>query len=172
MFTSIVVRAEVETDNAYNAIDEAGRTTERKLRKLKEKAIAKGVWNGHGVRPKYKRVRAALALAGVDGRRPRTSLADQDEEFVSAFEEEARCGGRDSVVVDQYVHAAEITEGRSVRNPGKKEVDLIPMTVEDAGVLASATTSSCLDKRSGEINVVYKRDVAGYGVLAPRKPMQ
>merc|ERR1711904_123918 len=43
---------EVETDQAYNAIDEAAKTCERKLRKLKEKAIAKGVWNGHGVRKK------------------------------------------------------------------------------------------------------------------------
>merc|ERR1711959_128934 len=37
VFTTIgVVRAEVETDHAYNSIDEACKTVERKLRKLKE----------------------------------------------------------------------------------------------------------------------------------------
>ena len=180
VFTSIgVVRAEVETDNAYNAIDEAGRTTERKLRKLKEKAIAKGVWNGHGVRPKYKKVRAARdALAGGEEQETEDFLlADQDEEFVSAFEEEASMRWEtDSVVVDQYVHAAEITEGEERANIlRKKEVDLIPMTVEDAVESLQFLGHDFfmfLDKRSGEINVVYKRDVAGYGVLAPRKPMQ
>ena len=165
----------METDNAYNAIDEAGRTTERKPRKLKEKAIAKGVWNGHGVRPKYKKVRAARdALAGVDEQETEDFLlADQDEEFVSAFEEEASMRWEtDSVVVDQYVHAAEITEGEERANIlRKKEVD-DPMTVEDAVESLQFLGHDFfmfLDKRS-EINVVYKRDVAGYGVLPRGSP--
>ena len=74
------------------------------------------------------------------------------------------------------ISAAEITEGEERANIlRKKEVDLIPMTVEDAVESLQFLGHDFfmfLDKRSGEINVVYKRDVAGYGVLAPRKPMQ
>lgn len=154
--TSIgVVRAEVETDQAYNAIDEAARTCERKLRKLKEKAIAKGVWNGHGVRPKNK-------------------MASKYDEYVPEEEEEELEFELewDSLVEDVGIQSMSQKE-EDLNIYRKKQVDLIPMSIADAVESLQFLGHDFfmfLDKDANEIKVVYRRDVAGYGVLTPQYP--
>jgi len=173
VFTVIgVVRAEVETDNAYNAIDEAGRTVERKLRKLKEKAVAKGVWNGHGVRPKHKRKGNKSDLLEKE-RGPVEAaafFADQEEDVL---EEEASMRWETESFVEDFQGASLSQAEQDLNIYRKKEVDLIPMTIEDAVESLQFLGHDFfmfLDKEEREIKVVYKRDVAGYGVLSPRLP--
>jgi len=159
-----VVRAEVETDQAYNSIDEACRVCERKLRKLKEKAIAKGVWNGHGIRPKTKKSKKNQAVVEDDI----TILGEEEEEegLYSDFE------------WDSYVEsdvAAQSVPGKyaDLNIYRKKQVDLIPMTIEDAVESLQFLGHDFfmfLDKDSNEIKVVYKRHIAGFGVLTPVFP--
>jgi len=183
VFTTIgTVRAEVETDNAYNAIDEAGRTVERKLRKLKEKAIAKGVWNGHGVRPKYKKKKAARDslgdVGGEDVDAEEVFISDYDEEAMALLEEEASMRWEtESAVEDMLASEASAPamsqQEQDLKIYRKKEVDLIPMSIEDAVESLQFLGHDFfmfLDKAEGEIKVVYKRDVAGYGVLSPKFP--
>jgi len=173
VFTTIgVVRAEVELDNAYNAIDEAGRTVERKLRKLKEKAIAKGVWNGHGIRPKHKKKKQV-----------RNPDVDEDEVYFTDAEAEdfemdmaSRWETTESYVEQNVPSQTKGTlsdEDVELKIYRKKEVDLIPMAVEDAVESLQFLGHDFfmfLDKEDKEIKVVYKRDVAGFGVLSPKLP--
>ena len=172
VFTSIgVVRAEVESDNAYNAIDEAGRTTERKLRKLKEKAIAKGVWNGHGVRPKHKK------------KNKKDQMLEKEVFFSHELELELEAGADEPEEMAQAQWESFVEDNMGAQSVSqnyqdlsifrKKEVDLIPMTIADAVESLQFLGHDFfmfLDKEEGEIKVVYKRDVAGYGVLTPRFP--
>ncbi len=120
-----VVRAEVETDQAYGSIDEACRVCERKLRKLKEKAIAKGVWNGHGIRPKKKKKNQPapedLELTMAE----EAAEAEVSEELYSDFE-------WDSYVESDVGAQAVSGDLADLNIYRKKEVDLIPMTIEDA----------------------------------------
>mmetsp|Transcript_2493 Transcript_2493/g.7625 ORF Transcript_2493/g.7625 Transcript_2493/m.7625 type:complete len:349 (-) Transcript_2493:268-1314(-) len=153
-----VVRAEVETDQAYNAIDEAAKTCERKLRKLKEKAIAKGVWNGHGVR---KKDRKGNKLASYDEYVPE----EQEEELEVELE-------WDSFVEDVGIQSMSQKE-EDLNIYRKKQVDLIPMSIADAVESLQFLGHDFfmfLDKDANEIKVVYRRDVAGYGVLTPVYP--
>jgi len=167
VFTTIgVVRAEVETDHAYNSIDEACKTVERKLRKLKEKAIAKGVWNGHGIRQKKKDLMAS-----------KYDYLEQDQLDQDQWvEEEPELGFEwdtiDSLVED--VGAQTMSQKESDLNIyRKKEVDLIPMTIEDAVESLQFLGHDFfmfLDKETKDIKVVYRRNIKGYGVLTPVYP--
>jgi putative sigma-54 modulation protein len=161
IFTTIgVVRAEVESQDLYNSIDEACKTAERKLRKLKEKAVAKGVWNGHGVRQSKR-----------DSIKSKYDYLESEENEEEALEYMSEWD-MDSFV--ESVDAQSMSQAdEDMKIYRKKEVDLIPMTVEDA--LESLQFLGhdffmFLEKSSNEIKVVYKRDVAGYGVLTPVFP--
>jgi len=173
VFTSIgVVRAEVESDNAYNAIDEAGRTTERKLRKLKEKAIAKGVWNGHGVRPKHKKKNKKDQM--LDKEVFFSHELELELEAGAATEEPEEMAAQWESFVEDNMGAQSVSQNyQDLSIFRNKEVDLIPMTIADAVESLQFLGHDFfmfLDKEEGEIKVVYKRDVAGYGVLTPRFP--
>lgn len=167
IFTTIgVVRAEVETQDLYNSIDEACKTAERKLRKLKEKAVAKGVWNGHGVRQSKR-----------DTLKSKYDYLEEESEEMSDMSEVAMEYMASEWDMDSFVESVDAQSMSQAEEDmkiyRKKEVDLIPMTVEDA--LESLQFLGhdffmFLEKGSNEIKVVYKRDVAGYGVLTPVFP--
>merc|ERR1712224_1109548 len=144
----------------------ACKTAERKLRKLKEKAVAKGVWNGHGVRQSKR-----------DTLKSKYDYLEEESEEMSDMSEVAMEYMASEWDMDSFVESVDAQSMSQAEEDmkiyRKKEVDLIPMTVEDA--LESLQFLGhdffmFLEKGSNEIKVVYKRDVAGYGVLTPVFP--
>jgi len=172
VFTTIgVVRAEVETESAHRSVDEACHKLERKLRKLKEKAYSKGVWRGPGSRQLKMKARAKYDFA--------TERDAQDELAMleaAMLDDDAVDGGSmdaglawDEGVEDIEAQAMSASDAELLIHR-KKVIDLVPMSVEDAveGLqYLGHDFFVFLDKDTNRVNVVYRRDHEGFGVLIP-----
>lgn len=145
-----IVRAEDEEENMYASIDLVCDRLTRKLRKVKDKAIAKGKWQGR---------------SGPKG----SSSIKQDSVPVEATDEDSDM---------EYEVEPELPEkGQARRSPSSvhevmrtKNFFLKPLSVEAAVEQCDQLGHDFYVFResiSDQVQVVYKRRAAGYGVIVP-----
>lgn len=145
-----VVRVEDTESTLYSAIDLVCDKIERKLTKVKERAISKGRWPGK---------------AG-----PKEAVEEESfEEYKREIITETRAWDREEQVSKQF---AELNKSYPAEVLRKKVVDLDPMTADEAIDAMEAVGHDFFvfrEMESDSVQVVYKRESGGYGVLIPRK---
>eukprot|EP00877_Chromochloris_zofingiensis_P008784 jgi/Chrzof1/4159/Cz14g01070.t1 len=145
-----IVRVEDAEESLYASIDIVCDKVSRKMRKVKEKAITKGTWPGR---------------AG-----PRVDVEEEDfQEYMKGLivetvqfdEAAARKAERDSAPVSQMPDSV-------VRS---KVLKLDPMPVDDAIDAMEAVGHDFFvfrEPTTDSVQVVYKRESGGYGILIPQ----
>lgn len=147
-----IVRAEDVEENMYASIDLVCDRLTRKLRKVKDKAIAKGKWQGRG---------------GPKG----SSSIKQQEVTVETADEES-----DAEFAEEPEPQTPLPAQASHDSPALHEVMrtknffLKPMTVEAAVEQCDQLGHDFYvfrESSSDQVQVVYKRRTTGYGVIVP-----
>lgn len=145
-----VVRVEDKEENLYAAIDKVTDKVERKMQKVKEIAIAKGKWPGkaashdHVEEQDWEDYRKQVVFEA--------KALDAEEALDKTFEE-----------VNKSYPAAILR---------RKVLPLDPITVAEAIEALEAVGHSFYVFREMEtdtIQVVYKREASGYGLIVPHK---
>lgn len=151
-----VVRVEDCEESAYAAVDVVCDKVRSKLRRVKEKAIARGRWPG-SARPRgaEKAADAAAEAAAAAG-----ASSDSDDELAGI-----------SSAAAAYAGAAAAPE-ELIR---EKTFSLTPMTAAEAAEqldLLGHDFYVFADSAGGGVRVVYKRREKGYGVIVPKLPVR
>ncbi|DBB11202.1 TPA: Ribosome-binding factor PSRP1, chloroplastic [Trebouxia sp. C0006] len=146
-----IVRAEDVEENMYASIDLVCDRLTRKLRKVKDKAIAKGKWQGRGG-PK-----------GSSSIKQQEATVEADEDSDAEFAEEPE---PQTLQPAQASHDSPATH-EVMRT---KNFFLKPMTVEAAVEQCDQLGHDFYvfrESSSDQVQVVYKRRTTGYGVIVP-----
>ena len=151
-----VVRVEDCEESAYAAVDVVCDKVRSKLRRVKEKAIARGRWPG-SARPRgaEKVADAAAEAAAAAG----GFSSDSDSEELASI----------SSAASAYAGAAAAPE-ELIR---EKTFSLTPMSAAEAAEqldLLGHDFYVFADSAGGGVRVVYKRREKGYGVIVPKLP--
>lgn len=149
-----VVRVEDCEESAYAAVDVVCDKVRSKLRRVKEKAIARGRWPG-SARPRG--AEKAADAAAEDAAAGASSDSDDELAGISA--------------AAAYAGAAAAPE-ELIR---EKTFSLTPMTAAEAAEqldLLGHDFYVFADSSGGGVRVVYKRREKGYGVIVPKLPVR
>lgn len=142
-----VVRVEETESSLYAAIDLVCDKIERKLSKVKEMAIAKGRWHAHA-----------------------SQAAEEDfKEFKEAVMYDTRVFEEQEAIGRQFAELNKVYPAQ-VRRTKKVELDL--MTVDEAIDAMEAVGHDFFvfrEMESDTMQVVYRRQSDGYGILVPVK---
>ncbi|KAA6428717.1 MAG: 30S ribosomal [Trebouxia sp. A1-2] len=147
-----IVRAEDVEENMYASIDLVCDRLTRKLRKVKDKAIAKGKWQGRGD-PK--------GSSSIKQQEATVEMTDEDSDAEFAEEPEPQ-----TLQPAQASHDSPATH-EVMRT---KNFFLKPMTVEAAVEQCDQLGHDFYvfrESSSDQVQVVYKRRTTGYGVIVP-----
>lgn len=145
-----VVRAEEDAETLYGSIDLVSSVLRRKLRKIKEKV------SDHGRHMKgfnRLRVRDPIALLANNDSKTVPVPADDDEE---EQEEEEEIGDGD--IINEIVRI--------------KHIEMPPLTVAEAIEQLENVDHDFYgfrNEETGEINILYKREAGGYGLIIPKE---
>jgi len=148
-----IVRVEDAENSLYASIDIVCDKVSRKLRKLKEKAIVKGTWPGR---------------AG-----PRVDVEDEEEKeyWENLIVETANYETPEALKSVEQVEPEEGQDAMPDSVLRSKVLKLEPMSVDDAIDAMEAVGHDFYlfkDKGSNSMQVVYKRESGGYGILIPQ----
>lgn len=155
-----IVRAEDVEEDMYASIDLVCDRLTRKLRKVKEKAIARGKWQGRGG------PRGPSTVSTV-------STPDEVPELESDVDEDALQQTEDGAPgeYDQLEDAQTVGQpSGTLEIMRTKNFFLKPMTVEAAAEQCDQLGHAFYvfrDVDSDQVQVVYKRRDVGYGVIVP-----
>ena len=154
-----VVRVEDCEESAYAAVDVVCDKVRSKLRRVKEKAIARGRWPG-SARPRgAEKTADAAAEDAAAG-----ASSDSDSEELAGVSAAAAASAA-------YAGAAAAPEDL-IR---EKTFSLTPMTAAEAAEqldLLGHDFYVFADSSGGGVRVVYKRREKGYGVIVPKLPVR
>lgn len=144
-----IIRVEDAEESLYAAIDLAADKLERKLTKTKERGIGKGKWPGR---------------AG-----PHSPQLDEEEfkQFVNEVAYEVKIHDEQEALQRQFAELNK-TFPAQVRRTKKVQLDL--MTVDEAIDSMESVGHDFFvfrDMESNSIQIVYRRQAEGYGILVP-----
>eukprot|EP00195_Chlamydomonas_chlamydogama_P016987 CAMPEP_0202892572 /NCGR_PEP_ID=MMETSP1392-20130828/2286_1 /ASSEMBLY_ACC=CAM_ASM_000868 /TAXON_ID=225041 /ORGANISM="Chlamydomonas chlamydogama, Strain SAG 11-48b" /LENGTH=273 /DNA_ID=CAMNT_0049576579 /DNA_START=212 /DNA_END=1033 /DNA_ORIENTATION=- len=144
-----VVRVEESEASLYAAIDVVCDKIERKLIRIKERAIAKGKWPGR---------------AG-----PKGGEEEEFEEYLKEVKYETKVFDQEQALTKQFDVLNKVYPSAVRRT---KVVHLDPITVDEAIESLEAIGHDFYVFREAEsdsIQVVYRRESEGYGIIVPQK---
>ncbi|KAG6655286.1 ribosome-binding factor PSRP1, chloroplastic [Carya illinoinensis] len=136
-----VIRAEEDAETVYGSIDLVSSKIQRKLRKIKEKE------SDHG-----------RHMKGFDRLKVREPMVQAVEEKAEENEEDALPQEEDEQIINEIVRT--------------KYFDMPPLTVSEAIEQLENIDHDFYgfrNEETGEINIIYKRKVGGYGLIIPKE---
>ncbi|KAG2488698.1 hypothetical protein HYH03_012698 [Edaphochlamys debaryana] len=144
-----VVRVEDAESSLYAAIDLVCDKVQRKLGRVKERAISRGKWPGR---------------AG-----PKEDVIEEDfQEYIKEVKLETKLYDKEAELQKQF---AELNRSYPATVMRSKTLVLDPITVEEAIDALEAVGHSFYvfrEMTSDTVQVVYKRESGGYGVIVPQ----
>lgn len=148
-----VVRVEDSEESLYASIDLVADKITRKLKKVKDKLIAQGAWPGSGG--------------------PRVNTDDQDfKEYMDSVIVEVQSLTQEETLA-QEVQILDSMSEDSIPDDvlRSKVIELLPMTPSEAIDAMEGLGHDFFvfrDRNSNTIQVLYKRESSGYGILIPQ----
>lgn len=146
-----IIRAEVESEGMYASIDGVAGKLKRKMRQFKERVVGK----------------SRKMVSGKTG----SDLGDEGDGVVVAEEEFSEEEVRD---MEEDRRFGNVGNGEEEHVVVKKKVFPMPkQSVEDAVMCLEYIDHDFYlfrEESSGEINLVYKRNHGGFGLITPEDP--
>ncbi|XP_041012701.1 ribosome-binding factor PSRP1, chloroplastic isoform X2 [Juglans microcarpa x Juglans regia] len=139
-----VIRAEEDAETVFGSIDLVSSIIQRKLRKIKEKE------SDHG-----------RHMKGFDRLKVREPTVQAVEEKAEENEEDALPQEEDKQIINEIVRT--------------KYFDMPPLTVSEAIEQLENIDHDFYgfrNEETGEINIIYKRKVGGYGLIIPKEKFE